>query len=413
MKIVVVIFEQLVPISGGGTPRTSHVVRALSRRGHEVHVAAALGTSPQDACTELGCAQVLSLPHVSRLDPRKMFKYLLVYPWNILRVALHIWRTRPNVVVSHNSVAGLAALLGRCVRRDTLAVLDLTDLLFEYLESYGKPWMKPVLTVGRALERYTIRHSDRIVTISKAMRDILVDGYGADESRVDIVHDGVDCKVFRPKEASALRHEVSPWAQHVCILHGVIDPQDGPELVVDAAPMVLARFPKTAFWWVGDGAAVPELKARAAELELSVKFFFSGWVSQQQVADYISASDLGLVVLPDALSARGRVTLKEFEYWACEKAAVLPSLPALREIIPDGEASLFFRPGDAVDLADRICTLLADDERRTEMGRKGRQLVAARFEWRTLAEELARLCESYVAQRAANRNTRSQLGGTQ
>jgi len=396
MKVLVAIFEQLVPISGGGTPRTSHIVRALVRRGHQAYVAAAFGVNPAEARRELACTGVLVLPHVSRLDRRKMLKYLFIYPWNILRLAIYIWRTQPDIVIAHNSVAGFAALLGKSLRPQTVTVLDLTDLLFEYLESYRARWATPVLSLGRALERYTIRHADHIITISKAMRAILTQDYGVPQSKVDIVHDGVDCAVFHPQEASALRQQISPWAQHICILHGVIDPQDSPELLVEAAPAVLARFPNTAFWLVGDGAAVPGLKASVAQLNLSDKFFFSGWVRQQEVTNYINASDLGLVVLPDILSARGRVTLKEFEYWACGKAAILPRLPAIQEIIPEGEASLFYTPGDAADLADKICALLADDQRRQVMGQRGRQMVADHFEWRVLTDELARLCEGYV-----------------
>jgi glycosyltransferase involved in cell wall biosynthesis len=99
------------------------------------------------------------------------------------------------------------------------------------------------------------------------------------------------------------------------------------------------------------------------------------------------------------------VTLKEFEYWACGKAAVLPRLPALCEIIPEGEASLFFTPGAAEDLADKICTLLDNDQQREEMGRKGRQMVLERFDWRALTDRLAQLCEGYVTA-----ETRSQRG---
>ena len=108
----------------------------------------------------------------------------------------------------------------------------------------------------------------------------------------------------------------------------------------------------------------------------------------------------GIVVLPDILSAQGRVTLKEFEYWACGKAAVLPRLPALQEIIPEGEASLFFAAGDATDLAARICELLDDDERREEMSRKGQRMVAQRFEWHVLTDRLAQLCEQYIGDAA-------------
>jgi glycosyltransferase involved in cell wall biosynthesis len=413
MRVVVAIFEQLVPISGGGTPRTWHIVRALSRRGHQVHVAAAFGVDAATARRELSCRDVIQLPHVSRLDSHKMLKYLLIYPWNILRLALCVWRLRPDVVVSHNTVAGFGALLGRTMSRGTLAVLDLTDLLFEYLESYDKAWIRAVLALGRAIERYTIRSSQRIITISEAMRTILVESHGVDSAKVSIIHDGVDCSLFEPRDADALRDQVSPWAEHICILHGVIDPQDDPMVLVQAAPGVLERFPNTAFWWVGDGAAVPQLKQRASQLGIRDRVFFSGWVQQYQVTDYINASDLGIVVLPDILSARGRVTLKEFEYWACGKPAVLPRLPALQEIVPDGVAASFFTPGDSDDLAKTICSLLQDDTHRRQMGRDGRRLVVEHFDWPVLTERLAELCEEYVASAHPSQTVRASSGGTE
>ena len=92
----------------------------------------------------------------------------------------------------------------------------------------------------------------------------------------------------------------------VLIFHGVIDPQDGPELLIEAAPAILAAHPGARFWMVGDGTAVPDLKARTRAAGLEDRFFFSGWVRQAEVARYISASDLGLVILPDVLSARQR-----------------------------------------------------------------------------------------------------------
>jgi glycosyltransferase involved in cell wall biosynthesis len=396
LKALVVIFEELVPISGGGTPRTFNIVRALAERGHEVYVAASFGVSKDDARRELGVAGVLSLTGVSRMDPGKMRKYALTYPLNILRVAAYAWRLGPDVIVTHNTAAGFAALLGKLLRPRTVTVCDLTDLLFEYLDDYQGRWLRLAASFGRWMERTSVRRSDRIITISGAMRQILTHDYGARPERVDIVHDGVDTRIFHQQEASDLRQAHAPGADHVLIFHGVIDPQDGPELLVEAAPAILAHHPKTRFWMVGDGTAVPDLKARAEAAGLAGGFYFSGWVRQADVARYISASDLGLVILPDVLSARGRVTLKEFEYWACGVPAVLPRLPALQEVVGDEAASLFYTPSDAADLAAKVNELLADDDRRREMGRVGQQRVAEKFEWRALTGEIARLCEEYV-----------------
>ncbi|MEJ2210240.1 MAG: glycosyltransferase family 4 protein, partial [Anaerolineae bacterium] len=256
MKALVVIFEELVPISGGGTPRTWNIVRALAERGHEVHVAASFGVSEAQAREELGAAGVLSLAGVSRMDPGKMRKYALTYPLNILRVAAYAARLAPDLVITHNTAAGFAALLGRLLRPRTVAVCDLTDLLFEYLDDYQGGWLRLAAAGGRWMERTSVRRSDRIITISGAMRDILVEGYRADPARLDIVHDGVDTRIFCRQDGADLRATHAPDADHVLVFHGVIDPQDGPELLVEAAPAILAEHPRTRFWMVGDGTAV-------------------------------------------------------------------------------------------------------------------------------------------------------------
>ena len=396
MKALVVIFEELVPISGGGTPRTYNIVTSLVERGHEVHVAASFGVDEGQAKAELGASGLLSLAGVSRMDPAKMRKYAVAYPLNILRVAAYAWQLGPDIILTHNTAAGFAALLGKVLRPSSVTVVDLTDLLFEYLDDYQGRWLKLAAVAGRWMERTTVGRSDQIITISQAMRQILIRDYGARPDRVDIVHDGVDIRIFHQQEAKELRQQFAPGDDHVLIFHGVIDPQDGPELLVEAAPAILARHPRTRFWMVGDGTAVPDLKARAGAAGLADRFFFSGWVSQSDVARYISASDLGLVILPDVLSARGRVTLKEFEYWACGIPAVLPRLPALQEVVGDETASLFYAPGDAADLATRVNILLEDDARRREMGRAGHRRVADEFEWRALTDTIACLCEGCV-----------------
>jgi len=397
LKALVVIFEELVPISGGGTPRTFNIVRSLAERGHEVYVAASYGVDEEEAKRELGAAGLISLTGVSRMDPAKMRKYAVAYPLNILRVAAYAWRLGPDVILTHNTAAGFAALLGRLLRPRAVTVCDLTDLLFEYLDDYKGSWLRLAAAGGRWMERTSVRRSNRIITISGAMRQILVRDYGAQPDRVDIVHDGVDTQIFCYRQAGDLRTAHAPDADHVLIFHGVIDPQDGPELLVEAAPAILTEHPQTRFWMVGDGTAVPDLKARAEAAGLSDRFFFSGWVRQADVARFISASDLGLVILPDVLSARGRVTLKEFEYWACGVPAVLPRLPALQEVVGDEAASLFYTPGDAADFATKVNVLLADEGRRREMGRVGQRRVLEKFEWRALSGEIALLCEEYVS----------------
>ncbi|GAH91222.1 unnamed protein product, partial [marine sediment metagenome] len=53
--------------------------------GHRVYVASSIGVGRESALRELGCVDLLPLKGVSRLDRRKMLKYLYVHPLSILR----------------------------------------------------------------------------------------------------------------------------------------------------------------------------------------------------------------------------------------------------------------------------------------------------------------------------------------
>ena len=396
LRVLLTIFEKLVPISGGGTPRISNLVKAFVHRGHEVYVASSSAERKGETIERLGCKDWLPLQGVNRLGKWKMPKYMLAFPYNILRVAGYVQRLKPDLIISHNSIAGYGALLGkRSFSPQTLTVLDFTDLLFEYLGDYSeRGWLRAVMSGGRRLERNVIQNSDRIITISEAMKNILVQN-GALPEHIEVVPDGVDTGIFRPVDGQRLRTGDAPGASHIVIFHGVIDPQDDPGLLVDAARLVLLRHPDVHFWLVGDGSAVPDLKKKVSVQSLEDNFYFSGWVEQSEVPSYICASDIGLVVLPDVLSARGRVTLKEFEYWACAVPAILPRLPSLEEVAQDAVTALFYRPGDADDLAAKIRLLLEDDDLRRRMGKNGFAMVKEKFEWSRLATRFVELCEGY------------------
>ena len=395
MRILVAIFEQLVPISGGGTPRISSIIDILVKRGHEVSVAASFATDVEEALQILKCNKVFALNNVSRLDKNKMKKYLFFHPLNIYKVVHEAMKLKPDLIIAHNSIAGLAAILAGKTAK-SLAVVDMTDLIFEYLSSYDEhAWTSQLQRIGKKIENYVIQKSDKIITISQTMKKTLIEK-GAKPKKVDVVYDGVKTDIFRlrRKEATMLRQKYADGVENVVMYHGVIDPQDKPEIIVDAAADVIKEHPNTMFWLIGNGAAIPRMKEKIKRKGLEKHFFFSGWVPFEEVPSFISACDVGLVILPDISSARIRVTLKGFEYWACEKPVVVSDLPALREVVQAWQTGLFYKPGDPKDLAEKTCALLEDRQLSRKIGEVGRKLVEKKYSWNKLATQFVSICES-------------------
>lgn len=398
MRVSVIIFEQLVPISGGGTPRIRSIIDALVKRGHEVSVASSIAINVEEAERILKCAHLFPLKNVSRLDKNKMRKYPFLYPFNISKVVFEEAKLKPDIIIAHNSIAGFAGLLAKKLT-NCLVAIDMTDLIFEYLPFYRAylPGTSKLYTFGKKIENKVIQEADKIFTISYAMRGILVQR-GAEKENVDVVYDGVRPDIFKPHEEKAmmLRQKNATEAENVVMHHGVMDPQDRPEILVDAAARVLKEHPRTMFWLIGEGAAIPHIKEKTKKRGIEKHFFFSGWVPFEEVPYFISACDVGLVILPDTISARIRVTLKGFEYWACKKPIVVPELLALKEIVTLGETGLFYEPGNPKDLAEKICILLEDKQLSKKMGKAGRELVEKKYSWNNLANEIVDICEDML-----------------
>jgi glycosyltransferase involved in cell wall biosynthesis len=229
------------------------------------------------------------------------------------------------------------------------------------------------------------------------MKRILIQK-GAKPKEIDVVYDGVKTEIFkqRRKEATILRQKYAAGFENVVMHHGVIDPQDHPEILVDAAADVIKEHPNTMFWLVGDGAAIPSIKEKTRREGLEKHFFFSGWIPFEDIPSFISACDVGLVILPDINSARIRVTLKGFEYWACKKPIVVSDLPAQREIVEPWQTGLFYKPGDPKDLAKKTCVLLDDKQLSRKIGEAGREIVEKKYSWDTLATQFVNICESML-----------------
>jgi len=85
------------------------------------------------------------------------------------------------------------------------------------------------------------------------------------------------------------------------------------------------------------------------------------------------------------------------EALGCGSPVVASNLPAIRDILQDGVTGLLATPGDVGHLAAHICRLLENKDERASLGRKGREHVAARFDWEAIAESYKNLLLQFRA----------------
>jgi len=161
-------------------------------------------------------------------------------------------------------------------------------------------------------------------------------------------------------------------------LIGRISPWKGQHIFIQAAALVNKRFPKARFVIIGAalfGEEQYDKEVRQLPQELGIEHIveFAGFCKDINLA----LSNLDLVVHASTKGEPfGQVII---EGMAAGKPVVATNGGGVPEIVEDGKTGILVPMGDATAMAEAICQILESPGRAREMGRKGRDRVAAHF----------------------------------
>ena len=85
-----------------------------------------------------------------------------------------------------------------------------------------------------------------------------------------------------------------------------------------------------------------------------------------------------------------------FEALATGAPVITAGTAAARELLTDGDSALLVEPGNPAALAAAVQRLAGDDELRTRIAARGREVFAARASRRVLGEQWRSLLESVL-----------------
>jgi colanic acid biosynthesis glycosyl transferase WcaI len=231
-----------------------------------------------------------------------------------------------------------------------------------------------------AVERLAYRHAALISTLTRAMRQRIIDK-GIAPSRVTLFPDWADPALFSlpTTGGGAEARRTFDLGERFVVLHaGNMGVKQGLDVVVDAAARTRDRA-DIVYLLVGDGAARPALEARAAAAGLP-NLRFLPLQPDPVFRDLLAAANLTLVT-QQAVVADIVFPSKVLTLLAAAKP-VVASLNASSEVarvIIEARAGLVTPAEDGAALADAVRALRDDLERRRQMAAEGR--VYARAHW--------------------------------
>ena len=275
-------------------------------------------------------------------------------------------------------VGGLYKLLGKKF------VFDHHDLNPELYEAkFGRRDLLHRLLLK--LEKWTFRTADVSIATNESYRDIAIERGGMDPERVFVVRSGPSLERLRIQLAE---EKLKRGRRHLVGYVGVMGRQEGIDLLLHALRVVVHCYARedVHFGLVGGGTSLEELRALARELGVADYVTFTGRVPDGELLAMLNSADV--CVNPDrACALNDKSTMnKVMEYMALGKPVVQFDLTEGRRSA--GEASLYAKPDDPVDLAAKILELLDDPARRARMGALGRARVERELAWRHQAPRL-------------------------
>jgi L-malate glycosyltransferase len=241
--------------------------------------------------------------------------------------------------------------------------------------------------------RLLLSRRDRVVGVGAAVRKALIDNEGLAESRVSVLHNGIDVDIYAAAcDREKARHIFGVGSdEFVMIQVARLDYLKDHLTAVRTLARVVNHRPQTRLVLIGDGPERPKVEAEARKLGVFDKVIFLG--TRHDVAGLLGGADLFLLT-----SISEGIPLTVLEAMAAGLPVVATNVGGMAEIVTN-ETGQLAPAGDDAALADAALRIAATPDLGRRMGEAGWTRVKQRFDeprmcadYASLYEELAAAC---------------------
>ena len=197
------------------------------------------------------------------------------------------------------------------------------------------------------LEKNGMDHADHIMCVSELTRQIVIQKYHQNPSKVSVVHNAVE-----PLSQEIVDLKVKKRTdEKIVTFLGRITMQKGPEYFVEAAAQVLNRLKEVRFVMAGSGDMMNDMIYLAAERGLMDRFHFPGFMKGIQVYEVMKLSDA--YVMPSVSEPFG---ISPLEAMQCSVPTIISKQSGCSEILSKCIKTDYWDIHAMADAIYSICT---------------------------------------------------------
>ncbi|MFP4523119.1 MAG: glycosyltransferase [Candidatus Nanoarchaeia archaeon] len=205
-----------------------------------------------------------------------------------------------SVIHAHDWTTIPAAIQAKKILRKPLIVhVHIT----EFNKNPGHGIHKDIYEV----EREGFMQADKIIAVSNAIKQTLIDQYGVNGEKIEVVHNGGVNMAPVQKRV----HQLTADGSKIVSFMGRITAMKGPQHFVEMAKKVLEKCPKTKFIVAGTGDKLQECISKTNDMGIAEKFYFHGFYTREEAELLYDLSDV--FVLPSLMEPFGVTPLEAMQ----------------------------------------------------------------------------------------------------
>jgi glycosyltransferase involved in cell wall biosynthesis len=242
----------------------------------------------------------------------------------------------------------------------------------------------------RIFEEKMLERANKIIAVSHFTKRELLDYYKVPESKIRVIHNGVDTRKFQPAEDKRKTKEALGFNPDdlAIVSVGRLYARKGLFTLIESIPVVVKRFKNAKFIISGKGQSneMRKLIAHAEKIGVRDNIIFTGYYPDKKLPKLYQAADVF------AFS-----TFYENHPFAILEAlstglpVVTTSVGGIPETIESGKNGFLIEPFNTAQFADKILYLLEHPAEASEMGMLARKTILERFDWRMVVKDVLKV----------------------
>ncbi|MFA6142101.1 MAG: glycosyltransferase [Candidatus Omnitrophota bacterium] len=231
-----------------------------------------------------------------------------------------------------------------------------------------------------------------VIAVSSAVKNDLHErpGINVNPKKIKVIYCGLPEIEVSGTEDARRRYLINPEERLVSCIANLYSIK-GLIYLIRSIPFVLEQFPRTRFFFIGDGPERKSLESEVNRLGVDKNTLFTGHLGEEEKNALLYLSDM--TVLPSLSEGLGQVII---EAMILKKPVIATNVGGIPELITDKENGLLVEPRDPRAMADAIIVLLKDALFAKRLGENGRLVYEKKFFVKQMVDAASSIYESAV-----------------